>query len=247
MAIRPSIAAVCVFVALSPHAAAPTQDVNVTGRLVFTGAAAGGRPRAAADGVLWLVPLTPSFHPSTPPAGEASSRRLRLVQKNKQFDPHILVVPLGSVVEFPNDDPLFHNVFSLFEGKRFDLGLYEAGSSRNVRFDRPGICYIFCNIHPEMSAVVVVLETPYSAVSDKAGNLTIPAVPPGQYLLHVWHERSLPESLASLTREVTITTESTSVGTIRLAEASAIRIAHKNKYGRDYDAPTPPSPFYQQP
>jgi hypothetical protein len=90
-----------------------------------------------------------------PPASPAQTPRL--VQKNKSFEPHILVIPAGSMVEFPNHDPFFHNVFSLFEGKRFDLGLYEAGTSRMVRFDRPGISYIFCNIHPEMSAVIITL------------------------------------------------------------------------------------------
>jgi hypothetical protein len=116
-----------------------------------------------------------------------------------------------------------------------------------VRFDRPGICYIFCNIHPEMSAVVVVLETPYYAVSDQSGAVTIPQVPPGPYRLHVWHERALPEFLESLTREVTIAEGSASLGTIQLKEASGITIGHKNKYGRDYDAPAPPSPLYQRP
>ena len=81
-----------------------------------------------------------------------------LRQKNKAFEPHLLVVTIGSNVEFPNDDPWFHNVFSLFNGKRFDLGLYEAGTTRTVHFEREGVSYIFCNIHPEMSAVVVVLS-----------------------------------------------------------------------------------------
>ena len=76
------------------------------------------------------------------------------------FTPHILVVPVGSVVRFPNADPFFHNVFSLFDGKRFDLGLYEAGSTKEVTFSREGLSYIFCNIHPEMSAVVISLSTP---------------------------------------------------------------------------------------
>ena len=103
-----------------------------------------------------------------------------LAQKNKAFDPSLLVITKGSSVEFPNRDPWFHNVFSLFNGKRFDLGLYEAGSSRTVHFDREGISYIFCNIHPEMSAVVVVLGTPYFSVTNKDGEFTIQNVPPGR-------------------------------------------------------------------
>jgi len=245
MALRLVLAAVCLFWALGVRAAGPTEGVTVTGRLVFMTDPGRGGPLPAAKGVVWLVPLSPSPDLAISPAGEASPRHLRLVQKHKQFIPHILVVPLGSVVEFPNEDPVFHNVFSLFEGKRFDLGLYEAGSSRNVRFDRAGICYIFCNIHAEMSAVVVVLQTPYYAVSDKSGAVTIPRVPPGQYRLRVWHERSLPEFLDSLTRGVTIAEDSASLGTIQLQEASGISIGHKNKYGRDYEPPAPPSPLYR--
>src|SRR5256885_8877747 len=111
-------------------------------------------------------------------------QRARLAQHNKSFEPHVVVVPVGSVVAFPNRDPWFHNVFSLFEGKRFDLGLYEAGTSRAVHFDRPGISYIFCNIHPQMSAVVVTLNTPYWTFSDRNGHVTIANVPVGRYALH---------------------------------------------------------------
>ena len=124
------------------------------------------------------------------------AQRPRLVQRNKSFDPHLLIVPVGSVVAFPNRDPFFHNVFSLFEGKRFDLGLYEAGSTRDVHFDKTGISYIFCNIHPEMSAVVVALDTPYYGISDRHGQVVISGVPSGKYVLRVWHESALPETLA---------------------------------------------------
>ena len=93
----------------------------------------------------------------------------RLLQKDKTFTPHLLVIPTGSSVDFPNLDPFYHNVFSLFNGKRFDLGLYESGSSRTVHFDHDGVSYIFCNIHPEMSAVIVTLSTPYFGVSAANG------------------------------------------------------------------------------
>ncbi len=191
--------------------------------------------------VVWLTPLgrTADLSPLR--------RHLRLVQKNKSFNPHIVVVTVGSLVEFPNEDPFFHNVFSLFDGKRFDLGLYESGGTRLVRFDRPGICYIFCNIHPEMSAVVVVLNTPYYAISDRAGQVTIPDVPPGRYVLHTWHEGSNEEDLKSLAREVTISGPNHVFGILRLPPASTVRLAHKNKYGRDYDNPTPANPAYEHP
>ena len=93
--------------------------------------------------VVWLTPVGGAAKP----VAFRDGQQLRLVQRNKSFDPHLLVVPVGSVVAFPNHDPFFHNVFSLFEGKRFDLGLYEAGSTREVHFNKPGISYIFCNIH----------------------------------------------------------------------------------------------------
>jgi hypothetical protein len=169
-----------------------------------------------------------------------------LVQKNKSFEPHVLVVPVGSLVEFPNRDPFFHNVFSLFEGKRFDLGLYEAGSSRDVHFDKPGVSYIFCNIHPEMSAVVIAVETPYYATSDARGEIAIRNVPAGRYTLRVWYEAALAETLNSMTREITVSEDNLVLGALRLASVKVAR-SHKNKYGRDYDPPAPDSPAYQHP
>jgi hypothetical protein len=170
-----------------------------------------------------------------------------LAQKNKAFEPHMLVVTRGSSVEFPNHDPWFHNVFSLFDGKRFDLGLYEAGSSRTVRFDREGISFIFCNIHPEMSAVVVVLGTPYFAKTNKNGEFAIGGVPPGSYMLHVWNENAQAPVLNTLSREVQVAGAPKSVGTIRMQVTQSAVIPHKNKYGQDYEPPSPNNPVYVQP
>jgi len=142
---------------------------------------------------------------------------------------------MGSVVDFPNLDPFFHNVFSLFDGKRFDLGLYEAGTTREVNFNAAGICYIFCNIHPEMSAVIVVVKTPYFGVSNSSGAVSIPSLPPGRYELNVWHERCLPATLKGAAREVVVSSRSPSLGDIRLAESGDLLKNHKNKYGRDYE------------
>src|SRR5260221_7653591 len=129
----------------------------------------------ASEIVVWLNPLDAGTKSE---AADASiHKKVQLVQHNKTFQPHVLVVPVGSVVQFPNRDPFFHNVFSLFDGKRFDLGLYEAGSVRNVSFDRAGISYIFCNIHAEMSAVVIALDTPYFGISNRKGEIVIPNVP----------------------------------------------------------------------
>jgi plastocyanin len=189
--------------------------------------------------VVWLKPLDHAG-PNT-----EQSKRQKLIQSGKTFEPHILVVQVGSVVEFPNRDPFFHNVFSLFEGKRFDLGLYEAGATNSVRFDRPGVSFLFCNIHPEMSAVVVSVDTPYSGISDASGKVTIANVPDGKYEVHYWSERGLPESLRELTRIVTISGSTRSLAAVQVVENPNFTSAHKNKYGQDY-AP-PPNTDYSRP
>src|SRR6266481_4922936 len=194
------------------HAQATSQVTTTTvrGRVEVIGAEGKGKTRHGAipGTVVWLTPMTGAADEAIAAATRSSpaspSANPRLVQKNKSFDPHILVVPVGSTVEFPNRDPFFHNVFSLFEGKRFDLGLYEAGSSRMVHFDRPGISYIFCNIHPEMSAVVITLTTPFHAVANSAGLFHVPNVPYGRYWLHVWSEGGGPETPPAPVREITI-------------------------------------------
>src|ERR1039458_5666431 len=103
------------------------------------------------------------------------------------------------MVEFPNLDLFFHNVFSQFNGKRFDLGLYEAGSTKDVRFDHEGVSYIFCNIHPEMGAVIITLATPYFSVSAGSGHIALHNIPEGTYELHVWAEGADIKLLDALT------------------------------------------------
>jgi plastocyanin len=159
-------------------------------------------PSDASNVVIWLKPVDHSGGEVA--SAEPERKRMQLVQRNKSFQPHLLVVPVGSVVDFPNRDPFFHNVFSLVDGKRFDLGLYEAGATNSVHFDRVGVSFLFCNIHPEMSAIVVAVDTPYYAVSNRAGGVTIANVPDGKYEMHIWYERSLAEELQGLTRTVTI-------------------------------------------
>ncbi len=197
---------------------------------------------SAASTVVWLAPIGTAVEPV-----KVAPLHAVLAQKNKAFEPHMLVITKGSTVDFPNHDPWFHNVFSLFDGKRFDLGLYEAGTSRTVHFDREGVSFIFCNIHPEMSAVVVVLGSPYFATTDKRGAFTIANVPPGHYMLHVWNESALPATLQSLTREVQVGETPKSIGAIRLQVTRSASLPHKNKYGQDYEPPSPNNPVYVQP
>lgn len=197
----------------------------------------------ASDVVVWLKPLDSSGFKNAP--SDPGLKRPQVVQKDKSFHPHLTVVRVGSVVDFPNHDPFFHNVFSLFDGKRFDLGLYEAGATNSVRFDHVGVSYLFCNIHPEMSAVVVAVDTPFYGVSDKAGNIALPNVPDGRYELHVWYERSTPVALKELTRSVQVASDSRDLGTITVQQDPSFTPEHKNKYGQDY-AP-PPKEGYPKP
>jgi plastocyanin len=203
----------------------------------------GHRLKDASQAVVWLNPVAGATL-ETP--RQDASKIPQLVQKNKSFQPSLLVIPVGGKVEFPNHDPFFHNVFSLFEGKRFDLGLYESGTSRFVQFDKPGISYIFCNIHAEMSAVIIALNTPYYAISNARGEISIPNVPPGRYELQVFHSAVPPENLQTVTREITVASGDTSLGTLTLTE-SDLEVTHKNKYGRDYDNPNPDNPAYARP
>ncbi len=120
-------------------------------------------------------------------------------QRDKTFTPHVSVVTRGTTVRFPNDDTVFHNVFAYFQAKKFDLGMYPRGTSKKVTFDKTGLVIILCNVHSYMSAYIMVVDTPYYAVSDGAGHFRLPSVPPGTYTLHGWHE-----SGATLTQTVTV-------------------------------------------
>jgi plastocyanin len=222
-------------------ACAQAQNVTVSARVKVIDNHLSSESLHAENVVVWLTPIG-----GEPAAKVEAKQPLVLVQHHKSFEPHLLVVPVGAVVQFPNRDPFFHNVFSLFEGKRFDLGLYEAGSTRNVSFDRPGISFIFCNIHAEMSAIVVALDTPYYGISNRKGEVVIPRVPPGHYTLKTWAETALPENLNALTREVTVSDNSSTLGVLEIT-AGMVSTAHKNKFDMDYEPPAPNGPGYQQP
>jgi hypothetical protein len=189
--------------------------------------------QSSSEVVVWLKPINPpaSFHPPAP-------GRFRMAQKNKSFQPHLLVIPLGSTVAFPNLDPFFHNVFSQFDGKRFDLGLYEAGSTRDVRFDHDGVSYVFCNIHPEMSAVIITVSSPWYTIST-GGTILFHAVSPGTYEVHVWASGADARQLDALTRRVRIGPDADNLGTISIRTDAKLG-SHKNKFGNDYPRETTP-------
>jgi len=193
-----------------------------------------GHPPAA---VVWLTPISLEA-----PGRTLAPGRFTLIQKNRMFMPHLLVVPVGSVVAFPNADPFFHNVFSLFNGKRFDLGLYEAGKSKDVVFSREGVSYIFCNIHPEMSAVVLALSTPYFATADQDESLRIENIPAGEYEMHVWIEGLTQQDLARVARRIHLIPGKSESIALDARELSREPAGHLNKFGQPYDRS--PKPAY---
>jgi plastocyanin len=182
--------------------------------------------------VVWL-------NPAHPVAVSTSLTPARLIQKDKRFSPHVIAVRVGTEIEFPNHDPFFHDVFSIYRGKPFDLGLYESGMARKIRFSQPGVSYIFCNIHPEMSAAVVALTTPYFAVTNADGSFQINHVPAGNYQMELWYESASDAELASLTREIEVGSENSSVSVT--LHSSDLPPQHLDKYGQEYSKDKQPS------
>ena len=162
------------------------------------------------------------------------SKHAQMIQKNKTFVPHVLPIEVGTLVDFPNFDPIFHNAFSNYNGQLFDVGLYRPGSTRSVRFKRPGVVRVFCNIHATMSAVILVLDTPYFATTDRAGAFDLQGVPPGDYDLGVFHERATEQTLTALGRRVVVPTFPLPAVNIEISESGFLPIPHKNKYGQSY-------------
>jgi plastocyanin len=207
------------------------QSASVSGTVAISQRGKGVQDRSGA--VVWLTPIGRSVESAQP------THVYRLTQKDKHFDPHLLVIPQNSQVEFPNRDPFFHNVFSLHDGVRFDLGLYEHGTSKTVRFSKPGASFIFCNIHPEMSAVIMVMSSPYYATTDTKGEFSIADVPAGEYQLSIWYERAKEEQLKALSRKVAIGTSLVTIDSLKIDQTAGAAEHHKNKFGMDYEAQPP--------
>lgn len=167
--------------------------------------------------------------PATGAAPARESKPVSLSQKNKAFAPRVLGVPVGTAVTFPNDDDIFHNVFSLSPGHAFDLGLYRAGASKSRTFASPGLVRVFCNIHPQMTALIVSVATPWvtSAGADGAWRLDLP---PGRYRVTAVSERAAPETI-----DVTVA-GATSAAPVTLDESVSVAAPHTNKFGKPYPA-----------
>lgn len=195
----------------------PTGTLRV--KVLVTGA--DGRTLPAPDAVAWL----PGSRGRRPPPPKMASR-------DKRFEPRVLAVPKGAAVTFPNFDKIFHNVFSLSEPGRFDLGLYRNGAARTTRFAEPGVVRVYCNIHPQMAAYVVVLDGELYAQSGADGVASIAAVPAGRHEVKVWDERGGEWSGAA-----SVTAGGTTDLSVTLDATKWKEMPHKNKYGKDYPPP----------
>jgi hypothetical protein len=154
----------------------------------------------------------------------------------------VLVVRTGTIVDFPNADPIFHNAFSTYDGQLFYVGLYPPGTNRSIHFRRPGVVRVFCNIHPSMSAVIVVVDTPYYTTASDTGEYRFTGVPDGSYRLNVYDERAKGGPLPATPLEIENGRSAVTAPVIRISEAGFVRGPHKNKFGLDYppgsDSPT---------
>ena len=199
---------------------APALAGTLTGKVVLV---QDGKPRAdASNAVVWIEGLPRS-------GGDA---RLQMKSSSKRFEPHILAVPKNSTVEFPNADPIYHNVFSVSGGNRFDLGLYRSGASKSKKFDEAGLVRIYCNIHPQMIGFVLVVDSGYMAVTGPDGSFRFEGVPAGTHVVKAWHEDG-----AEVSQTVAVRSGPEPPLTLRIDVAGTPPPPHKNKYGKDYKPP----------
>ena len=207
-----------------PLAPAPgTGDVHVT----VTIQGADHRPSPAAQAVVWIPDAA-----AKPGAGSMQSGHARIASKSKRFDPRVTAVPAGTTVDFPNLDGIFHNVFSLSPGATFDLGLYRNGATRTMTFDHPGLVRIYCNIHPQMAAFLMVIDGTIWAQTAADGSAVLANVPAGRVGVRAWDEKG-GDYLGS----VDVAAGKTAPLAIALDSSSWREAPHANKYGRKYPTP----------
>ncbi len=170
---------------------------------------------------------------SNPAPGPSKSGEMK--SASKRFQPRVVAVPKNTTVEFPNADPIYHNVFSVSGANRFDLGLYRSGATKPRTFEEAGLVRVYCNIHPQMIGFVMVVDSDYVAVTPASGAFEIPNVPAGARVLKAWHE----EAAAELSLPITVKTSGdTSPGEPIRIDISAFKAEpHKNKYGKEYKPP----------
>jgi len=200
--------------------ASPAGAGSVTGSVELLGRR--GKPVRSIEGVVVYIDGLSMASPD---------RTVTVEMKRKQFVPRVVAIPVGGTVEFPNADPILHNAFSVSGDNSFDLDLYKRPEARRITFEHPGIVAVYCNIHPQMSAVVMVLENPFFAVAERDGSFRIDGIPAGRYTLKAWHERAGEEAVAQI---VVPETGALSVS-LSLDSSKYRRRRHKNKFGKDYE------------
>lgn len=186
-----------------------------------------GQHPAAEETLVWLEPVT-----TAKPAAKNQPATFQMTTRNKTVLPHVMAVPVGSTITFPNDDPISHNLFSLSTGNTFDLGLYRKGAGKSQKLVNPGVVNVYCNVHPNMSAVIHVMPTPYYVLADANGNYVLD-VPPGQYRLMAWNEQG-----GATTSDIDVTQQGVKGNVALTIDSRNYRIvAHTNKLGKPYQAP----------
>ena len=223
-----------IFSSLVPLCLPALRAATVTGQVELTNSRdpAVHRHKDYSGVVLWLEPVE---HPPLP-----MTKTVKMLQKDKHFMPHVVAIPVGGTVDFPNLDPFYHNAFSTFSGQQFDTGLYPPGKSQSVTFKHPGIVRVFCNIHSTMSAIIAVVPTPYYVVTPESGKFVLAGVPPGEYQLHIFHERAQPENLKFLERRITVPEAGLALPLISVSETGYVPAPHLDKHGKPYPPATEP-------
>ena len=203
---------------------ARVQAGAIAGRVLLQ---ASGKDRSdASNAVVWVEGLHGGPRPPGKPQGEMKSA-------SKRFAPRVVAVPVHSTVEFPNVDPIYHNVFSVSGGNRFDLGLYKSGASKEKKFEEPGLVRVYCNIHPQMVGFVMVVDSDRAVVTGPDGAFRFDGIPPGSYVVHAWHEEGSEVKLP-----VTVTASGDASLSIPMDVTGFKPEPHKNKYGKDYKPPS---------
>ncbi|MCI0607099.1 hypothetical protein L0156_29280 [bacterium] len=174
--------------------------------------------------IIYLDPVSQSIIPE-----EALKKTFTMSTKNKQFAPRALAVPVGAKVQFPNFDSIFHNIFSVSSPNQFDLGLYKGGGSKTQSFQKPGVVKVFCNVHPQMSATIVVSASPYYTIADQAGNFMLGDIPNGSFQLRAFAEEG------QTVKKIDVGEKALQV-LLTIDGRTFKKLRHKNKFGKDYSS-----------
>lgn len=204
-------------------AAADLGAATLNGKVMFL--TKRGQQPVVNETLVWLEPAAKTW--------KKPAAAFTMTTRSKEFLPHVMAVPAGSTISFPNEDPIAHNLFSLTPGNTFDLGLYRRGPGKSQKFENPGAVNVYCNVHPNMSAVVHVMSTPYYGFADTNGNYSFD-VPAGKYRINAWNEQG-----GSSMSDIEVKSDGSIAGaTLLTIDGRNFRISqHKNKFGQTYRPP----------